>query len=70
VSAVKTVALSALGELLFEERDFMGARLIQREVLKCRMEAGGPNHPDTVAAESTLTRILFELGQGRRQRVL
>jgi len=60
----KMLALAALGELLFAERDFMGACLVQREVLKCRMEAGGPDHPDTVAAKSTLAGTLFELGQG------
>ncbi len=57
----RMLALNALGELLFEQRDFAAACLIQREVLACRIESGGAGHPDTAAAERDLAGTLLQL---------
>jgi hypothetical protein len=59
----RILALSALGELLFERGDFSGACVMQREVLACRMETGGPDHPDTIAAEGNLAGTLNQLAR-------
>jgi hypothetical protein len=37
----RLLALSSLGEILFEQGDLTGACLMQREVIACRMETAG-----------------------------
>jgi hypothetical protein len=52
---VRVLALSSLSQLLVEQGDLTGARLMQREVIACRMETGGLGRWTPAASSSRPT---------------
>lgn len=56
---VRLQALTALRELLIQQREYEKAGAIQRELLECSAERFGADHPETLAARSELATILL-----------
>lgn len=53
-------ALETLGELLVQQRAYKEAKAVQREIVECRAERLGPNHPETAVVRSELAKMLLD----------
>lgn len=58
---IRLRALEAWLTLLCQEQDWQRAAALQRELLDCRYDLLGPDHPEAVAAQSNLSAILASL---------
>ena len=53
-------AMSALREILVAQRDYGRAGEVQGEILECRIQCLGREHPETLAARADLAMILLQ----------
>lgn len=53
-------AMDALRELWLAQGNYERAATIQQEILGCRMDRMGADHPDTLTARANLAMILLE----------
>lgn len=60
-------AITALRDVLVEQRDYERAGAVQRELLQCQVERLGGEHPDTLATRGELAMILLQ-GMGTNTR--
>ena len=64
--SITLLVLGTLGQLLFEQGDFCGAYVIQRDLLERWRVNAGPKHPDTIAAEKSLAATVEKMARCTR----
>jgi hypothetical protein len=55
-------AIAALRDTLVAQRDYKRAAEVQGELLECRIQRLGMEHPETLSARTDLATILLEQG--------
>jgi hypothetical protein len=61
-SEIRFQAMTALRDLLIEQHEYEGAGAVQRELLECRVQRLGEDHPETLATRAHLVAILLTAG--------
>lgn len=62
--------LGLVWKIFFEQRQFESALNILSEVLACRIQAGGPFHPDSLAAQGDLAVVLWQMARNSEAEAL